>query len=209
MLQGGYVYFETSYKAVNRVFSSAALESGTTNFDGTPRIHIFEDSPAAASSGTFTIVNTTGMASASHFTEGTNVTSSIVNGNSLPAGSSNSGTLFKSALSISNLDPTPIDATVVPGTAHIISPNITVPGPQGLCFNFYYNLDGLSAEKLRILIRDVESESNSTIWESASETEGKWIRAAVAYSYETPHQVKSLSYFSFFLFTSLFTSLFS
>ena len=186
---GGYVYFETSYKAVNRVFSSAALESGNANVDGSPiRVHIFDDSSGAG--GSFTTVNTS--TSGGHLIEN--------NTNSLGNRGGASHTLFKSALSISNLDSVSIESSFIPAIAHLISPNITVPGPQGLCFNFHYNLDGLSAEKLRILIRDVESETNSTIWESASETEGKWIRAAVAYSYESPHQVKR----QLVLFSSVF-----
>lgn len=50
-------------------------------------------------------------------------------------------------------------------------------------------MDGLSVEKLRILVRDIEGNSNQTLWESATDSEGKWIKASVAYAYETTHQV--------------------
>ena len=105
--------------------------------------------------------------------------------------SSSSSGIFKQGLSVSNLDESS-SLLVVPNTAQIISTNISVTGPQGNCLTFFYNLDGLSAEKLRIMVKDLEADfnSNQTLWESSIESEGKWIRASVAYAYETTHQVK-------------------
>lgn len=160
MIAGGYAYFETSYKATNRVFSSAALESGS----GDLRIQVIDDLNGIP---------------------GSNYTSGSI---SSASGTSATNGVFKQSYSVSGLDEV---VAVVPNTAHLISPNISVTGPKGICLNFYYNLDGLSADKLRILVKGSESESNQTLWESSSESEGKWIRASVAYAYETTHQVKS------------------
>lgn len=163
VLAGGYAYFETSYKATNRVFSSAALESGS----GDLRIQVIDDLNGVP---------------ASNYTSGISSASTV-----LPANG-----VFKQGYSVSGLDDALV-VSVVPNTAHLISPNISVTGPKGICLNFYYNLDGLSADKLRILVKGSESESNQTLWESSSESEGKWIKASVAYAYETTHQVKQLA----------------
>lgn len=160
---GGYVYFETSYKASNRVFSSAALESGS---DLSPSIKVINDSNGSNNNYNYPGYGFTSSSSSP----------------SLPTAAS----IYKQSLSISNLDE---PVLVVPNIAHIYSPNISQTGPQGLCLNFYYNLDGLSADKLRIVVRDMESGLNQTLWQSSVESEGSWIRAAVAYAYETTHQV--------------------
>ena len=162
-MSGGYAYFETSYKAANRVFSSAALESGS----GDMKIQVMDDLNGVA---------------------GSNYSSSISSA-SAPSLLPTNG-VFKQSYSVSSLEDV---VSVVPNTAHLISPNISVTGPKGICLNFYYNLDGLSAEKLRILVRGIESESNQTLWESATESEGKWMKASVAYAYETTHQVNILT----------------
>lgn len=95
---------------------------------------------------------------------------------------------YKQPLSLANLDE---PLLIIPNSAALLSPNISQTGPQGLCLNFFYNMDGLSAEKLRVLVKDIETNQNQTLWESASETEGRWVRAAVAYAYETTHQVST------------------
>jgi hypothetical protein len=172
---GGYVYFETSYKAVNRVVSSAALEGG-----GDLRIQVMDDLPSSLTSSNI------GFHSANNIN---NSTSSALTS----ASSASSTSIFKSGLSVSNLDDSLSSLLIVPNTAHIISTNISVTGPQGNCLTFFYNLDGLSAEKLRIMVKDLEADfnSNQTLWETSIESEGKWIRASVAYAYETTHQVKT------------------
>ena len=166
-LTGGYVYFETSYKAVNRVVSSAALEGG----GGDLRIQVMDDAGNL----------------------GINPGNNINNSSSSALTSSSSTTsIFKQGLSVSNLDDSLASLLIVPNTGHIISTNISVTGPQGNCLTFFYNLDGLSAEKFRIMVKDLEADfnSNQTLWESSIESEGKWIRASVAYAYETTHQVR-------------------
>ena len=159
---GGYAYFETSYKAANRVFSSAALESGSS---GDLRIQVMDDLNGVA---------------------GGNYSLSISSA-SAPTATASAVGVFKQSYSVSSLGEV---VSVVPSSAHLISPNISVTGPKGICLNFYYNLDGLSAEKLRILVKGIDSEANQTLWESSTESEGKWIKAAVAYAYETTHQVR-------------------
>lgn len=163
---GGYVYFETSYKASNRVFSSAALESGSDL-----PIQVINEPNGSNYSGYGSPSSSPQLAS--YTASGSNPTQT------LPP-------IYKQSLSISNLDE---PVLIVPNTAHIYSPNISQTGPQGLCLNFYYNLDGLSADTLRIVVRDMDSGLNQTLWQSSVESEGNWIRAAVAYAYETTHQV--------------------
>ncbi|RWS31471.1 MAM domain-containing glycosylphosphatidylinositol anchor protein 2-like protein [Leptotrombidium deliense] len=147
---GGYAYFETSYKAINRVFSSAALESG---YNEPQRIAIIDN-----------------------------------NNNKTDTKLSASGgqlSLFKETL-ISRPDET---RTVIPNVAHLISPNITRGGPQGLCISFFYNIDGLSSDRLRILVRDIQSGENQTVWQSRMHSDGNWIKSEIAYSYNELHQV--------------------
>lgn len=167
------MYFETSYKASNRVFSSAALESGS---DLPPSIQVINESNGSSTS----YIGFGSLPPSSSPLLSSNT------GSGPHSAQTSSPLVFKQSLSISNLDE---PVLVVPNTAHIFSPNISQTGPQGLCLNFYYNLDGLSADKLRILVRDMDSGMNQTIWQSSVESEGNWIRAAVAYTYETTHQV--------------------
>lgn len=165
-LPGGYAYFETSYKAANRVFSSAALESGS----GDMKINVMDDLNGIVVSSNYSSLSSSSISSAS--------------ASSFPP----TNGVFKQSYSVSSSHES--DAvSIVPNAAHLISPNISVTGPRGICLNFYYNLDGLSAEKLRILVKGIDSESNQTLWESSTESEGKWIKASVAYAYETTHQV--------------------
>lgn len=168
---GGYVYFETSYKASNRVFSSAALESGS---DLPPSIQVINE-PNGSN------YQLSGFYPSSSPPLSPQYSSGVSGGTT-----QQTQNVYKQSLSISSLDE---PVLIVPNTAHIYSPNISQTGPQGLCLNFYYNLDGLSADKLRILVRDMDSGMNQTLWQSSVESEGNWIRAAVAYSYETTHQV--------------------
>lgn len=98
--------------------------------------------------------------------------------------------LFKQPLlGLSSSDQRIID---IPDVAHFLSPNISRTGPVGHCVGFFYNIDGLSAEKLRLLVRDTMTEENQTLWESRMHTDGSWIKAEVAYTYESSHQVSRL-----------------
>ncbi|KAI1289689.1 hypothetical protein HDE_08307 [Halotydeus destructor] len=157
---GGYVYFETSYKAVNRVYSSAALESAS-NYER------------------FQVINET---TNYNHSQQPKLQSEPSKASFHP---------FKSSLSMANVELEPL--LVIPNKAHLLSPNVSQTGPQGTCLNFYYNMDGLSAEKLRVLVKDMDSDINQTLWETGTETEGKWIRAAIVYAYETSHQVNCIT----------------
>lgn len=169
---GGYVYFETSYKNINRVVSSAALESGIQS--GDLRIQIV---PPSDSSGR--------TADGDH-KDNSSSSSGIGTSGSSPS-------VYKSGLSVSTIDDSLSNLLVTPNTAALLSTNISVTGSQGNCLTFYYNLDGLSAEKLRVLVKDLDADmtQNQTLWESTIESEGKWIKASVAYAYETTHQVST------------------
>ena len=77
----------------------------------------------------------------------------------------------------------------IPNYAHFISPNISKTGPIGHCIGFYYNIDGLSADELQLLVKGYETDVNQTLWKSSVHTDGQWIKAEVVYTYETYHQV--------------------
>lgn len=90
-------------------------------------------------------------------------------------------------LSVSSIS---VDHNVyVPTSALLMSPNISETGPEGICINFFYATDGLSPEKLRILVRDTETGINQTLWETSVDTEGRWIKAEIAYTYQNIHHV--------------------
>lgn len=112
--------------------------------------------------------------------------------------------VFKQALlGLSHYNPI-ID---IPETAHIISQNVTQTGPIGNCIGFFFNIDGLSAEKLRLLVRDTETLENQTLWESRAHTDGQWIKAEVAYTYESHHRVSNQLHFISSLNITLFLPL--
>ncbi|CAG2108770.1 unnamed protein product [Medioppia subpectinata] len=83
----------------------------------------------------------------------------------------------------------------VPNSANFQGPNISDTGPNGLCLSFFYAIDGLSADNLQIHLRDVETGSDRTIWQSSEGMEGTWVRGEVAYTYGSVHKIvlKALS----------------
>ena len=81
-------------------------------------------------------------------------------------------------------------SSVVPNSGVILSPNISATGPMGNCLRFYYNMDGLSAERLKILVFDYVTGANQTLWETSRQTEGEWIKVEVSYAYDSHHKVR-------------------
>ncbi|RWS04929.1 MAM domain-containing protein 4-like protein, partial [Dinothrombium tinctorium] len=160
---GGYAYFETSYKAINRVFSSAALESGFSDYQR-KRVAINED---------YSIENKTDTRH-EHRLSHTTATAT-----------SNKLNVYKDPLISASEE----SRFLIPNVAHLYSSNISRTGPRGYCVSFFYNIDGLSADRLRILVRDIESGQNQTVWESRLISEGKWIKSEIAYSYNEMHQI--------------------
>ncbi|KAK8757478.1 hypothetical protein V5799_004895 [Amblyomma americanum] len=67
--------------------------------------------------------------------------------------------------------------------------NITPTGPQGFCVSFFYALEGLSVDRLKVVIMDAETQENITVWESQDNYDGRWTKGEVAYTYGDVHQV--------------------
>ncbi|KAH9366864.1 hypothetical protein HPB48_014516 [Haemaphysalis longicornis] len=63
------------------------------------------------------------------------------------------------------------------------------PGPQGFCVSFFYALEGLSVDRLKVVIMDAETQENITVWESQDNYDGRWTKGEVAYTYGDIHQV--------------------
>lgn len=70
----------------------------------------------------------------------------------------------------------------------LISPVYNHTGPSGLCLSFFYNIDGLSAKALRVLMRNSQN-TDIVLWESKDNTDGTWYMGEVAYSYGDKHRI--------------------
>lgn len=89
----------------------------------------------------------------------------------------------------SGMDPS--EQTGVIDSALFISRNLSKTGPMGYCFSFYYIMEGLSADKLIIHIRDMETLENASIWEIRESVEGSWTKGELAYTYDGAHLVRN------------------
>ena len=171
---GGYIYFETSYKMIDRIFSSAGLESFQTSIINTPIKSEYQ------------------VEKNSWKPEDKKSNQSL-----------NREFMFKQTFSKESHN------NDIPNHAYFLSPNISKTGPVGHCINFYYNIDGLSADKLRILVRDPKTKTNQTLWESRVHTDSKWVKAEIVYTYETYHQVNYLRILNNCLIKLFYKKLFS
>lgn len=68
------------------------------------------------------------------------------------------------------------------------SPVYNHTGPSGLCLSFYYNVAGLSAKGLRVVLRNWRG-AETVLWESRDANDGTWYLGEVAYSYGEKHSV--------------------
>lgn len=62
-------------------------------------------------------------------------------------------------------------------------------GAAGKCLKFWYTLDGLSANELRVRVKGVDSEEMVTIWETRDQTRGDWKEAQALYTFTTNHSL--------------------
>ncbi|XP_023218145.1 MAM and LDL-receptor class A domain-containing protein 1-like isoform X2 [Centruroides sculpturatus] len=74
-------------------------------------------------------------------------------------------------------------------SAILISRNISRTGPGGLCLSFFFRIEGLSADMLSILLRDMETNENSTLWESRDILREDWQKGEIAYTYGGLHLI--------------------
>jgi len=70
-----------------------------------------------------------------------------------------------------------------------ISPNLTAPGPSGMCLSFQYAIKGLSAEELKIFVNDHKTERSRQIWASSESAANNWTRGEVLYSVNNVHSL--------------------
>lgn len=70
-----------------------------------------------------------------------------------------------------------------------ISPNLTSTGPSGMCLSFYYAIQGLSAEELRIHVSDQKTDKSRFIWSSSESAASNWTRGEVLYSSTNIHSI--------------------
>lgn len=71
---------------------------------------------------------------------------------------------------------------------YLVSPVYNHTGPPGLCLSFFYNIAGLSAKSLRVLLRDSEG-ADTVLWESRDNNDGMWYTGEVAYSFGEKHRI--------------------
>lgn len=75
-----------------------------------------------------------------------------------------------------------------PGPA-FLSPNLTAPGPSGMCLSFHYAIQGLSAEELRIYVNDHKTGRSRQVWASSESAASNWTRGEVLYSVTNQHSL--------------------
>lgn len=69
------------------------------------------------------------------------------------------------------------------------SPNLTSTGPSGMCLSFYYAIQGLSAEELRIHVNDQKTDKSRYIWSSSESAASNWTKGEVLYSSTNIHSI--------------------
>lgn len=87
---------------------------------------------------------------------------------------------------ISNARPVPAAISMGPS---FVSPNLTAPGPAGMCLSFQYAIQGLSAEELRIFVNDHKTTRSRMIWSSSESAVNNWTRGEVLYSATNIHSL--------------------
>lgn len=87
----------------------------------------------------------------------------------------------------SSVDPS--DDPGVIDSAWFISRNLSRTGPMGYCLSFFYIMEGLSADRMIIHLKDMETSENASLWEIREGQEGSWTKGEVAYTYDGFHLV--------------------
>lgn len=70
-----------------------------------------------------------------------------------------------------------------------VTPNLTAPGPTGMCLSFRYAIKGLSTDELQIYVNDLKTERIRKIWASSESAAGNWSLAEVLYSATNQHTI--------------------
>ncbi|UYV80434.1 hypothetical protein LAZ67_19000180 [Cordylochernes scorpioides] len=74
-----------------------------------------------------------------------------------------------------------------PETALLISPNISGTPKLGTCLTFQYAMDGLSADRLRVLVQ--LPGRTDLLWETGESTQGLWRKGQLLYTATSDHMV--------------------
>lgn len=248
---GGYLYFDTSYKLVNKVFSSAALESGERpivkvnpkdqhppSFSSKFNSSFFNNHNRFPSSPQFSNQNSRSSKqftpshliyekkfmqelwhsnnnlqtptnpknsfsdnifssnNSRYYNDSQVIPFNVLNSkfnqnhqNNFQQSSNSNSSLYKQPLvAVQDAIFTPPEPPV-PNSGVILSPNISVTGPQGNCLRFYYNLNGLSAEKLKVLVLDLENMENQTLWHTSKQTDNDWVKVEISYAHDKIHKI--------------------
>lgn len=82
----------------------------------------------------------------------------------------------------------PAGGSSLPGPA-LLSPNLTAPGPSGMCLSFKYAIQGLSAEELRIYVNDHKTERSRHVWAASESVASNWTKGEVLYSVTNVHSL--------------------
>ncbi|KAL7644743.1 UNVERIFIED_CONTAM: hypothetical protein RMT77_004556 [Armadillidium vulgare] len=77
----------------------------------------------------------------------------------------------------------------VPRTAFMESTDLTPTGARGRCIKFWYSIDGLSAETLKVKIKENDGREISVIWETMDSTRGDWREAQALYTFTKNHSI--------------------
>ncbi|XP_076343697.1 MAM and LDL-receptor class A domain-containing protein 1-like [Tachypleus tridentatus] len=74
-------------------------------------------------------------------------------------------------------------------TAILVTQNMSQTDPSGLCVSFFYVVNGLSVQSLKMWLIDGETYEKQPLWQSTDGLEGSWTKGEVAYTYENIHQI--------------------
>jgi hypothetical protein len=77
----------------------------------------------------------------------------------------------------------------IPTKATLLSPLIPATRPQGICFQFFYSMYGLSAEKLKLTLLEPHSGRKRLLWESKLESMEEWVKTEISYALPTEHRL--------------------
>lgn len=72
-------------------------------------------------------------------------------------------------------------------TAAMESNQQPATGANGKCLKFWYTMQGLSANMLKVQVKDIESNDLTTIWETRDHTRGDWKEAQALYTFTKNH----------------------
>lgn len=71
-----------------------------------------------------------------------------------------------------------------------LTPNLTATGVAGMCLSFQYVINGLSADELRIHVKDQRNGKVRLIWSASESASSNWTKAEVLYSATNKHAIK-------------------